>query len=401
MSPMVRRIILLLAAVISFLAVLFAWRMASRPGSHEAAEATYVGGEACAACHAREHELWIGSHHDLAMQLADEASVLGDFDDATFTYYGVQSTFFERDGVFSVRTDGPDGKLHDYEIAYTFGVYPLQQYLIGFPGGRYQPLGIAWDSRPAAAGGQRWFHLYPDVPIESGDELHWTASNQTWNFMCAACHSTNLQKNYDLETDSYNTTWSEINVSCEACHGPGSTHVEWAAGGADLDNGLIVHLTPGGEWSLEAATGTARLSSPRGSHAQIETCAPCHSRRSAVDERQTQGHLLLQNYRLALLTEGMYYADGQIEDEVYVYGSFLQGKMYHAGVTCSDCHDPHSLRTRAAGNALCTRCHLSTRFDTPTHHFHSEGSTGAACVSCHMPTRTNLCISKSKYMVLI
>ncbi len=127
--------------------------------------ATFVGREACAPCHAEEDRRWKGSHHDLAMQEATAETVLGNFDDATFTHYGVTSTFFKRDGKFFVKTDGPDGRLHEYPIAYTFGVYPLQQYLIAFPGGRYQALNVCWDTRPAKEGGQRWFHLYPKEEV--------------------------------------------------------------------------------------------------------------------------------------------------------------------------------------------------------------------------------------------
>ena len=198
------------------------------------------------------------------MDLADDQTVLGDFDGASFTHFGVTSTFFRRDGQFFVRTDGPDGQLHDYEIAYTFGVTPLQQYLIAFPGSRYQALGIAWDTRPVEIGGQRWFHLYPDEPLDHDDRLHWTGPNQTWNYMCAECHSTDLRKNYDSSADRYETTWSEIDVSCEACHGPGSRHVTWAAVRPDPDAsayGETKGLSPGlidwgaGSWELSGGGG--------------------------------------------------------------------------------------------------------------------------------------------------
>src|SRR5258707_7015505 len=148
------------------------------------------------------------------MKEATEQTVLDDFNNATLTHFGVASSFYRKDGRFLVRTDGPDGALHDYEIAYTFGVYPLQQYLIAFPGGRYQALTICWDTRPVEDGGQRWFHLHPDEEILHSDILHWTGPYQNWNFMCAECHSTNVRKGYQLGTDSYQTTWSEINVSC-------------------------------------------------------------------------------------------------------------------------------------------------------------------------------------------
>ena len=158
----------------------------------------------------------------------DDKSVLGDFNDATFEHYGVKSRFFRRDGKFFVETDGPDGKLAEFEIKYTFGVSPLQQYLIEFPDGRLQALSIAWDSRPKDKGGQRWFHLYPNEEIPHDDILHWTKLNQNWNFMCAECHSTGVRKNYDAAKDTFATTWAEISVGCETCHGQGSAHVAWA-----------------------------------------------------------------------------------------------------------------------------------------------------------------------------
>ena len=224
----------------------------------------YVTRAVCAECHEAQVEAWTGSHHDLAMQEASPATVLGEFDGARVRHFGVTSKFFRRGGEFYVRTEGPDGEPHDYRIAYTFGVAPLQQYLIAFPGGRYQALGLAWDTRPAGAGGQRWFHLTPDEKIPPGDSLHWTGRLQNWNSQCADCHSTGLSKGYVPEADSFATTWSEIDVSCEACHGPGSAHVAWAreeAGNAESGGkGLVVDLRSGraaGAWRHEQGQTTA------------------------------------------------------------------------------------------------------------------------------------------------
>ena len=356
---------------------------------------------------------------------ATEPTVLGDFQDASFGYAGVTSTFFRRDGKFMVRTDGPDGSLQDYEIAYTFGVYPLQQYLIGFPDGRYQALGLAWDSRVKEQGGQRWFHLYPDQNLTHRDPLHWTGVQQNWNYMCAECHSTNLRKNYDPQRKRFNTTWSEINVSCEACHGPGADHLAWANQEGDWQKlnrtqGLAIALDdrrglrfrlrvlamkglnlaataaanrrPSVLWTFKPATGSVPLSTLRASSREQELCARCHSRRGQFWEDYGFGKPLLDTHRLALLTPDLYYPDGQIKDEVFEHGSFLQSKMQARGVSCSDCHEPHSGKLRAAGGQVCLQCHLAAKYEAPQHHFHPAGSPSADCVTCHAPTTTYMVV---------
>jgi Flp pilus assembly protein TadD len=362
------------------------------------ADSAYVGSPVCARCHAEEHRLWQGSHHDLAMQPATAATVLGDFRDAEFEHAGIVSRFFRDHDRYMVRTDGPDGKLHDYEVRYTFGVVPLQQYLIDFPGGRLQALGIAWDTRPKERGGQRWFHLYPGEQVTHDDELHWTRWAQNWNLQCAECHSTNLHKNYGPKSRSYRTTWTEIDVACEACHGPGARHVAWAeraSGGADAEGGsrgLDIRLDErrGVGWPIDPQSGNARRSTPRSTAVEIELCARCHSRRGVISEEYRFGRPLMDTHLPALLTADLYHDDGQIAGEVYEYGSFLQSRMARAGVTCSDCHDPHALGLRVPGNGMCLQCHLPDQYDSPRHHFHPAGSAGASCVECHMPARVYL-----------
>jgi tetratricopeptide (TPR) repeat protein len=323
------------------------------------------------------------------MQEVSEATVLGDFEDASFTSLGLTRRFFRRDGGHFVRSEGRDGELADFEIAYTFGVSPLQQYLIRFPDGRIQALDIAWDSRPESEGGQRWFSLYPDERFAPDDPLHWTGRLQNWNYMCADCHSTRVERNYRADEDRFETSFAEIDVSCEACHGPGSAHVAWAEargpGDSSGDPGLAVDLRRGSQWRFEPEAPIARRHGSA-SPLELETCARCHSRRSSLRESEP-GRPLLDTHRPALLDEGLYHADGQILDEVYVYGSFLQSRMHAQGVTCSDCHDPHGLELRAEGNALCAGCHQPTHYDRPEHHHHPVGSPGAQCVACHMPSR--------------
>jgi predicted CXXCH cytochrome family protein len=365
---------------------------------------SHVGSATCKTCHESAFQAWSGSHHDWAMQEAKDNTVLGDFDDATFAYFGVTSRFFRRDGRFFVNTDGPDGTLQDYEIKYTFGVAPLQQYLIAFPDGRLQALGIAWDARPRAQGGQRWFHLYSDERVAHDNALHWTGRLQNWNYMCAECHSTGLEKNYDPARQRYRSSWKEINVACEACHGPGSRHVAWATRKLDgeaideTNKGLVISFNErkGIEWVPDPQSGNARLSAPRNTEREIQLCARCHSRRSQPFADYRYGQSLMDTYLPTVLHQGLYYADGQIEDEVYEYGSFVQSRMYRAGVTCSDCHEPHSLKLRTPGNGLCLQCHAQTQYDTPKHHFHPLGSAGASCVECHMPAKLYMSIDSRR-----
>jgi len=343
------------------------------------AEATFVGREKCLPCHEEAYKQWQGSHHDHAMDLATEETVLGDFDDALFEHGGITARFFRDGDRHMVRTQGPDGEMGDFEITHTFGVEPLQQYLVPLPGGRLQALSVAWDTERG-----EWFFLYPDQEIPPGDWLHWTRGGQNWNGMCAECHSTNLRKGFDAETKTFSTTWSEIDVSCEACHGPGSRHVAWAeippmARPEAEDYGLVVRtegLTP---------------------RQEVELCAPCHSRRTELGDYDHTHIGLLANLVPALLEEGLYHSDGQILDEVYVYGSFVQSKMYRNGVRCSDCHDIHSLKLHHEGNDLCLQCHRADAYDSYDHHFHKkvhEGrpSDGALCVACHMAQRPYMVI---------
>ena len=270
--------------------------------------ATYVGSKSCTPCHRAQYQAWLGSNHERAMQVADAKTVLGNFRDASLTNFGITSRFSKRDGKFFVRTEGPDGKLGNFEVKYTFGVDPLQQYLIAFPGGRLQSLTFAWDTRPAAQGGQRWFALYPNERIAPDDPLHWTGPDQNWNYQCAACHSTNLRKNYDAAANRYATTWSEIDVACEACHGPGSRHAAWAQARAQAqasgaappaagDDGLVVHFEaqPSAQWIFDPLTSIARRRTEWQRPEEINVCAPCHARRSVIGDDYVPGQPLLDS----------------------------------------------------------------------------------------------------------
>lgn len=346
-------------------------------------EATYVGRSRCIECHRDQAEAFSGSHHDRAMDLATDETVLGNFDDATIEHDGIVSRMFRDGERFMVHTEGEDGEMRDFEVKYVFGVEPLQQYMVEFDRpddmpadevSRVQVLRISWDTTD-----KRWFYLRPpdvDDKLEPDDPLHWTGIAQRWQTMCADCHSTDLQRNFDPLAAQYHTTFSEIDVSCEACHGPGSLHVE-------LANSKSLF------WDRNHKYGLARLKGDD-PEPQLQTCAPCHSRRGVLDPDFRPGNAYCNHFSLETLQDDTYFADGQIKDEVYVYGSFIQSRMYHKGIRCTDCHDPHSLKLKHPGNETCTSCHqhAAGKYDAFTHHHHEPGTAGAMCVNCHMPERT-------------
>nr|WP_271584310.1 cytochrome c3 family protein [Bradyrhizobium sp. CCBAU 45389] len=301
-----------------------------------------------------------------------------------------------------VETDGTDGKLATFELKYTFGIDPLQQYLIQFPDGRVQALSIAWDTRPKEQGGQRWFHLYPDSAITSSDPLHWTKLNQNWNFMCAECHSTDVHKGYNADRDMFATTFSEISVGCEACHGAGSRHVTWARGkpvARAADNGLLVRFDErtGITWSASAGTLTPARSAPAPAlRKEVETCGRCHARRGQLSEDWIPGRPLSDTHRVPLLDRQRFHADGQMRDdeETYNYAPFKQSRMFAKGVTCSDCHDPHSAALRAPGDGVCAQCHAPAKYESVAHRHHADVSPPPGCPSCHMPERRYMVVDR-------
>jgi tetratricopeptide (TPR) repeat protein len=337
-----------------------------------AAAPQHVGSEKCKACHEKAYAGWKGSNHARAMQAARDGTVLGDFSGATLLHRGKTWRFFRQGEKFMAHAEGADGEMRDFEVAYTFGVAPLQQYLVPFPGGRLQALSAAWDTKA-----KRWFHVNPGSAAPPGDWLHWTRPGQNWNAMCSDCHSTAVRKRYDPEKDAYQTTWSEIMVGCEACHGPGSRHVAWADQPA-------MGRTPIEHAGLVAKT--ARLTQPE----LVNLCAPCHSRRAQFADPPAPGGEFLDHYLPTLLGQGTFHADGQILDEDFEWHAFTQSKMHANGVRCSDCHDVHSGKRHKEGNDLCTRCHRADAYDAATHTFHKtewrgKASAGVLCVSCHMP----------------
>lgn len=340
----------------------------------------------CAACHQVQVQDWQQSDHFHAMEKATSEIALGNFNNQTLEYNGLTARFYKQGQQLFITMPDLTGKLTNYPVIYTFGYKPLQQYMFDMGDGKIQLFPFAWDSRSKEQGGERWFVLHPEQ--KAHDLFHWSQMGQNWNHMCADCHSTEFKKNFDLKTNSFDSTFSEMNVSCKACHGEPKQHLSWANGNTGIKNkGFNVDISKKTPLFIRQPDGSMKSAQPLKNSAQIPTCATCHSRRSQLTDR-TAPHEFLKEFQPSLLTPELYHVDGQIWEEDYVWGSFEQSKMFAAGVTCSNCHNPHSGKLKLPGNQTCTQCHTSEVFDTPKHHGHKIDTTGSQCVDCHMPATT-------------
>lgn len=353
--------------------------------SSEIKSPQYSGSETCKSCHQQQYDAWSDSHHSWAWREPKSENVLGNFNNVEFQHAAFNYRFITENGNYYVIADNKSGKAKKYKVHSVAGVTPLQQYLVEIGLGHLQALDVAWDTEL-----KRWYHLYPDQDTSAGNGMHWARSYKNWNSRCAECHATDYKKNYNPLKASYKSQQAEIGVGCEACHGPGSTHITWA----NRPEKFI-----GKQWKGVGSKGLTHAYVNNNAASEINLCAGCHSRREPIGANSPEpGSDFSDHYRLTLLRDGLYFADGQIHDEVYVYGSFLQSKMYEKGVKCTDCHDAHNYQLKAEGNVLCTQCHnlkgnvqfpslRKKDYDSPVHHFHKVGTEGAECKQCHMPER--------------
>jgi len=345
--------ILFIGSLLSLLLVQCADQMGTQESKSE-----YVGSETCASCHSSEYKEWQDSHHYHAMELPSPKSVKGDFSGVSFVGEGDSSYFYQLGNEYWVNYTAINAQTDSFKIAYTFGWIPLQQYLVKTRKGRVQTLRASWNTEK-----KQWFHQYKGDTINLGEYMHWQGQSMTWNTMCADCHSTNVQKNYMPKADSFHTTYSEITVGCEGCHGPASNHVVAAQQGKNVSN-------------------TLRLTASLSNVDQVNQCGSCHMRRTVLGDSHMLGDFW-NEYLPHTINNNFYHADGQILEEDYVWGSFVQSKMYHEGVRCTDCHNPHTNALKFEGNKLCLQCH-EPRYNTLEHHKHELDTESAQCINCHM-----------------
>jgi predicted CXXCH cytochrome family protein len=353
---------------------------------HDFQKKAPISNQTCTSCHAQSEQEWTHSDHSKAMSIADSTTVIADFSGVNVEHYGQKAHFFIKDNSYQV-TVSYDDNVDTYPIKYTFGYTPLQQYLVETEPGRLHVLPFAWDARSKEEGGQRWYHNYSHEEIRPEDRLHWRQPLQNWNGMCADCHSDGLVRNYNGQDNTFKTEFDNINVGCLSCHGDMTDHMKTPKK-AEVRASVTSINHPTGRWLRSIGDKTAHWEGGERNNDFMDNCFACHSLRAPLTDGFKANIPFLDQFTPNFTASPNYYADGQIKEEVYVYGSFLQSKMFKQGVNCLDCHDKHTMKLKIEGNGLCLQCHGAEVYNVKEHHQHSNDSAGAQCVNCHMPENT-------------
>lgn len=324
----------------------------------------------CAKCHEHEHYICAApgkaAHHTLANRALPSKIDDRAFDSREFVHSGVKYMFYKEGGECKVSAeDLKSGKKSFYTAKMAIGLDPLIQYVVEGKNGAYQVLSAAYDPKK-----DEFFDVFNNEPRAPGDWGHWLSGGMNWNSNCAYCHTTDFRKNFKVGDNSYHSGFSAHGVSCLQCHD---------ALPKDCKHSELSEL--------------AERPSPA---ERMYACAVCHSRREQLkDEKFKAGSDFYDYFRPILpVQDGIYYPDGKVRDENFMFSSFMMCRQYQAGLTCLDCHDRHALKTvrPVDKNELCLNCHAPAARNfknAPTiipeaHSFH-KGNDGNLCVNCHMP----------------
>ena len=349
----------------------------------------YAGSLACRSCHSNEFEKWKASHHALAETRFDPLIHGPAFEPGQKVQHGKrESTVGKLDGDYAIITEGADGKITPFTPLRVIGKSPLWQAVVGGERGRYQVTALSYDPHK-----HEWFDVYGDEDRRPHEWGFWANRGMTWNSMCGSCHTTDYRKNYDPDSDSYNTKFSELGVGCEGCHGPYRRHAhEMAAQGRTTPQGVssVAVSWPPKSFLEKRPEGQPAISGQERNRLDVilDTCGSCHARRVDLTGKFRPGEKFLDHYRPVIPDETeVYYEDGQVHEEDYEYTSFISSRMHAMGVRCIHCHDPHTSKLRAQGNDLCLGCHQG-KIDPVTHSHHDISKPGGQCANCHMPLTT-------------
>ena len=342
----------------------------------------YSGAQSCRECHQEDFAIWSHSAHAQAMAEATPQTVKGDFESqTTHSFDGQTYRMFVQNDRYFIEAPNQEGLPQTYPVLYTLGARQHENYLTRFPDGRLQVLPVYYDLNQ-----KRWFDA-AEGTLEIGHALghndfyFWANRGRTWNKRCFDCHASQMRKNYDLETDTYNTVIGDLSINCEACHGPGAVHVKfWREAATDLNT------------AMQSETSLPDLSSLSASQ-QVETCAQCHALKTVLRSGYTPGDDYQDYYELFLIDSvDFFWPDGLAKKLAYPYLQFGSSACFlKAGLTCTGCHATHGSERTAeliadpGGVGLCARCHPEIAADVNGHTHHKPTGPGGDCNACHLP----------------
>jgi tetratricopeptide (TPR) repeat protein len=335
----------------------------------------YTGSKSCRDCHEKFYQLWATSHHGLAMQpYTDELGqtlIARQAAKIRINEYRYLAKIKSDSGW--IREFGPEG-VKNFKITYAMGGKNVFYFLTPIEKGRLQILPVAYDVRreewfDTALSGVRHFSDMPDEP------LHWTDIAYTFNTSCHGCHVSQVEKNYDLQSDNYYTTWVESGINCETCHGPGAEHIR------------ICEESPEDQAPEDLKLTVITQKNGYTAHQTDTTCVPCHARMIPLTETFQPGELYFDHFDLITLEHRDFYPDGRDLGENYTYTLWLMSPCVKSGqLDCLHCHTSSGrFRFKDMPNNSCLPCHEKRVTDVADHSHHEASSKGNECISCHMP----------------
>ena len=337
------------------------------------AEKGYLGSSKCRSCHEKFYQLWAPSHHGLAMQPYTEA-----FAEANLKPQ-LEEIVIGKTRYRAVTDEGPgfvveseSGNQKKYPILHVLGGKNVYYFLAALEKGRLQTLPVAYDVNK-----QQWFDTAASgvrhFPDRTDEAVHWTDREYTFNTSCYGCHVSQLVKNYDLKTDSYNTQWQEPGINCEACHGPAEEHVRVCT--EEGPENAPVDL------KLDTVTRSRGFTA----HQVDSACSTCHAKGMPITNKFIPGDSFFQHSDLVTLESPDYYPDGRDLGENYTITSWRMSPCIQSEeLDCISCHTSSGrFRFKDTPNDACTSCHPEKEKDFQAHTHHEKSD--VHCIQCHMP----------------
>jgi predicted CXXCH cytochrome family protein len=392
---------------------------------------TYLGSQSCQRCHRSSYDTWRRTLHVQMTKPIAEATVEGDFGVAAEAGHGVVPvtlsqggrgyTMERRDGRYFVTVSKGRGPAEKFEVHYTLGARRFQGYLSKLADGRIYVLPVFWHNE--AKRWVDWKEITP-VPDDPDHDLR-----QIWNVTCVNCHATNLAKNFDPATKTYATTWTEMGIGCEACHGPGAAHVATISEWEQNPSARPADPTPADLQIFSPSRATPRQ--------VFDTCGYCHGNKNNVFFGFKPGNRY-EDYALPFLIsqpipdndpQGDFWPDGRPSRFNRPQALTLTGCFQKGQATCTSCHrmhgsrNSHSLKVQVEApegglttesDQLCMQCHGGAGrssgsggsrganeaggsgqagdggqnptpiVDLSAHTHHAPASQGSRCIACHM-----------------